>query len=335
MPSQNSLLEVIKLQTDIAKVGLDLGDVMELVVERALPLTGADGALIELVDGDWMIYRAASGLTKSRLGLKLKRENSLSGMCVETGAILRCDDTEQDPRVNQDSCRQVGTRSMIVVPLKYKEVTVGVLKAVSQQPGKFTTAHMTLLGLLSELVGATIFFATKYGRDDLFFKATHDSLTGLANRSLFIDRLRSAIALGSRDARPVGVLMIDMDDLKKINDTYGHRVGDAVIKEFANRSRAGARASDTVARLGGDEFGVLLKPIDVPEGLDAAIQRQYEMIDAPFLFEHRIYHLHASIGAACFPDDGYDVGGLLDAADRRMYEIKREHKCGTALTHAS
>jgi len=335
MPSQASLLEIIKLQTDIAKIGMDLHDVMELVVERALPLTGADGVVIELVEDDALVYRAASGIAKSHLGLRLNREDSLSGVCVETGAIMRCDDTERDPRVNRELCKRVGGRSMILVPLKYKEVTVGVLKALSQKPGQFGAAEMTLLGLLSELVGATLFFAAKYGRDDLFFSATHDSLTGLANRALFIDRLRSAIALGSRDKRPVGVLMIDMDDLKKINDTYGHRVGDAVLKEFANRSRAGARATDTVARLGGDEFGVLLKPVETPDGIETAIQRQYAKIEAPFLFEHRVYQLHASIGAASFPEDGYDVGGLLDAADRRMYETKRKHKCGTALYHAS
>ncbi|GGB93536.1 hypothetical protein GCM10011352_19480 [Marinobacterium zhoushanense] len=334
MPSQASLMEIIKLQTDIAKIGLDLREVMDLVVDRALSLTGADGAVIELIEDEYLVYRAASGIARSREGLKLCRESSLSGLCVETGATLRCDDAELDPRVNREYCRQIGARSMILVPLKYKDVTVGVLKALSRKPGQFATPQMTLLGLLSELVGATIFYATKYGRDDLFFKATHDSLTGLANRALFLDRLRSAIALGTRDKRPVGVLMIDMDDLKKINDTYGHRVGDAVIKEFAIRSRAGARSSDTVARLGGDEFGVLLKPVELPDGIDAAIQRQYEMIETPFQFEHRVYHMHASIGAANYPEDGTDVSGLLDAADRRMYAIKRQHKCGTTLHQA-
>lgn len=333
MPSQASLMEIIKLQSDIAKAGLDLDEVMDRVVERTLVLVNADGAAIEIVDGDSMQYRAVSGIATPSLDLRLPRDRSLSGLCIETGDILRCDDSELDPRVSRSDCRRIGLRSMIVVPLRYKDVNVGVLKAMSKQSKHFSKSHMVVLALLSDLIGASIFFATKYGRDDLFYQATHDSLTGLANRSLFIDRLRSAISLGSRDKRPLGVLMIDMDDLKAINDTYGHRVGDAVIQEFARRSQQGVRSSDTVARLGGDEFGVLLKPIDMPDGLDAAIKRQYDRINAPFLFEHHLYRLSASIGAASFPEDGEDIQHLLDAADRRMYRVKREHKVSNWSFH--
>lgn len=327
MPSQKQLMDVIGIQSEIAKLGLDLGGVMMLVTERTLPLIGADGAVIELAEGEDMVYRAVAGTTRPHLGLRLKRENSLSGLCVTLGETLHCDDSELDPRVDREACRKIGLRSMIVMPLKHEGATVGVLKAMSAQPGKFTNADIVLLGLLSEVVAAAIFFATRYDSDTLFHLATHDGMTGLANRALFMDRMRHVITESTRNRKTSGVLMIDMDGLKQINDTYGHRIGDTVIKEFANRIMAVARISDTVARLGGDEFGVILTPIDSPQGLASAVQRLNSHIEPPFLFEGKTYQLRASIGTAQLPDDGDDINKLIEIADQRMYATKRErHK---------
>ena len=253
MPAPKQLLEVIGIQTEIAKLGLDLGEVMALVVERTLPLIGADGAAIELAEGGEMVYRAASGIARPQIGLRLDLNTSLSGCCVRRGEILRCDDSEEDPRVDRNACRAVGLRSMIVIPLRHHDATVGVLKAMSSQPAKFSAQDEALLGLLSEAVAAAMFFATKYGTDDLFHMATHDSLTGLATRALFMDRLRNTLVRCARDRQPAGVLMIDMDGLKRINDDFGHRAGDAAIREFGTRIARASRSSDTVARLGGDE----------------------------------------------------------------------------------
>jgi diguanylate cyclase (GGDEF)-like protein len=324
MPNSQQLLEIIHIQTEIAKLGLDLGNVMALVVERTLSLVEADGAAVELAEGDDMVYRATSGIAKSYLGLRLKLATSLSGLCVRTGDILRCDDTENDERVDRLACRKVGLRSMIVMPLRHKGLTVGVLKAMSSQPAKFDETDMELLGLLSELIGAAMFYATKYDIDDLFHRATHDSLTGLANRALFMDRLRQEVARSDRDPQSIGVLMIDMDRLKYLNDFYGHRVGDAAIVEFSHRIRKGARTSDTVARLGGDEFGMLLVPVEIPGGAASAIERMTLEIEQQFTFDGQTYDLRASIGAAQFPNDSTDINQLIDIADQRMYSTKKQ-----------
>jgi len=325
VPSPRQLLDIINIQTEIAKLGLDLGGVMSLVAERTLPLVEADGAAIELSEGEDMVYRAASGIAKGYLGLRLKRDNSLSGLCVQMGTILRCDDSETDPRVNRDACQKVGLRSMIVMPLMHKGATVGVLKAMSSIPEKFTEEDMNALGLLSELVAAAMFYATKYDNDDLFYRATHDSLTGLANRALFMDRLRNEVAQSSRSNQIIGVMMMDMNGLKQINDTYGHRAGDAVLTEFAHRIQSCARQSDTVARLGGDEFAAILSPVDAPLGIKASLHRFKDGIKAPFLFHDHTYHLSASIGIAQCPADSLEVNDLLEIADQRMYEIKRSY----------
>lgn len=325
MPTKDQLLAIIAIQTEIAKQGLDLGNTMALVVERTLPLIEADGAAIEFAEGDEMVYRAASGIGREHLGLKLKLTHSLSGLCLSSGEIIRCDDSECDDRVNRSACQKVGLRSMIVVPLRHHGETVGVLKAMSSRPNKFTDKDTQLLGLLCEVVAAAMYFATKYSLNELFHRATRDEMTGLANRALFIDRLRGAIARHERDKHAVSVLIIDMDGLKLINDSAGHRTGDAAITEFARRLKASARQSDTVARLGGDEFGLILSPVDLSLGLASMIQRIYAEIERPLHFEGETYHLHASIGAAEYPADGDDMEGLLDVADQRMYRVKQEH----------
>jgi diguanylate cyclase (GGDEF)-like protein len=151
----------------------------------------------------------------------------------------------------------------------------------------------------------------------------HDSLTGLANRNLFFDRLRNRISTGRRQIEPLGILVIDMDGLKRVNDTYGHRAGDAAIREIALRISRIPRKSDVIARLGGDEFGIILREISDRSDLLMIVQRLSQQTDQPFRFEGHTMDLTASIGHAQFPEDGKDVDALLEAADRSMYEMKR------------
>lgn len=326
MPSSKELLDIISLQSDIAKLGPDLGKIMALMVERTLPLVGAESAVVELAEGQEMVYRAASGRARFCLGMRLKQEDSLSGRCVRTGQTLLCNDSETDPRVDLAACRRVGLRSMIVVPLRYDGTAVGVLKAMSSKPNTFSQDDVATLTLLSEQAAATMFFASKYNLEDLFHRATHDDLTGLANRSLFMDRFHNELAQCARNDQMLAILMIDLDGLKQINDTFGHRGGDAAIREFAHRGLLVARSSDTVARLGGDEFAVLLYPLESPDGVTSMLERLEDHLQKPCLFEAHRLPLHASAGGAVFPDDGHDVETLLDVADQRMYGSKRQYK---------
>lgn len=326
MPTYKQLIQVITIQTEIAKLGLDLGGVMQYVVEKTLSVLGADGAAIELTEDEEMVYSAAAGIAKNQLGLRLKIDASLSGLCVITSETLTCDDAETDPRVDRIACQKVGLRSMVVMPLKHRGITVGVLKVMSAQPSKFTHCDIELLGMMSEVVAAAMYFSVKYDSDDLFFKATHDDMTGLANRALFMDRLRNVVAHSNREQSLSGVLMIDMDGLKKINDSNGHRIGDAIIIEFSNRLKKAIRSTDTVARLGGDEFGVILSLLEHPEEIDTAMQRIDTEIKLPFAFEDKQYQMKASIGFALIPKDGSDPDKILEVADHRMYVVKQTHK---------
>lgn len=326
MPSRKQLMRVINIQTEISKLGLDLGGVMQYVVDQTQSLIGSDGAAIELAEDDEMVYRAASGIAKLQLGLRLKIDTSMSGLCVKTGESQSCTDSETDPRVDRLACKKVGLRSMIILPLKHRGITVGVLKAMSAQPDYFQQRDMTLLGMLSEVVASAMYFSVKYNSDDLFYKATHDVMTGLTNRALFMDRLRNTITLTSREQRLSGLLMLDMDDMKLINDTQGHRTGDAAIIEFANRLKNVIRDMDTVARLGGDEFGVILAKLKNEEEMDIVVHRIDLETGWPFIFENNQYQLNASIGSALIPKDGVEPGELLEIADQRMYTVKKSRK---------
>ena len=326
IPSQDQLLAIIRIQTEIAKLGLDLGGVMALVVEKVLTLVRADGAVIELAEGSEMVYRAATGIASPQLGLRLNRKGSLSGLCVESGHPLLCSDSDSDPRVDQAACRRIGLRSMLVVPLKHGEAVVGVLKVMSLRADAFAEGDAAVLELMSELLAAAMFHAARYASDDLFHRATHDDLTGLANRALFLDRLRNGLARAERDRRAVGVLISDMDDLKRINDDLGHRAGDAALREFARRLQATARKSDTVARLGGDEFGILLTPVNDRDDLRQTCKRIAAAVQQPFAYEGRAMDLRASLGTALYPDDSRDIETILDLADRAMYVDKRQRK---------
>ena len=324
LPKREQLLDIIRLQTNIAQLGLDLGSVMALVVDRTLTLTGADGAAIELAEGEEMVYRAASGIAAVRLGMRLNIASSLSGQCVRSGQMMICNDTETDPRVDIASCRQIGIRSMLVLPLLHLKLCVGVLKIMSRQPHAFDEQHASVLQLLTEVLGAEIFFAAKYATDDLFYRATHDEMTGLANRALFLDRLHHAVAHTKRSGTPLGVLMIDMDGLKAINDRFGHRAGDQAIRAFAERLRGILRNTDTIARLGGDEFAVLMQPVPDTATLFHNVERLQAHLNLPY--PELDFTVAGSVGLAMAPLDGIEPEILLEKADQAMYIVKREHK---------
>lgn len=161
-------------------------------------------------------------------------------------------------------------------------------------------------------------------RAALHEEATHDSLTGLANRRLFYDRLQQAIRYAHRYGVRLGVLYVDLDHFKAINDRHGHHVGDAVLTEVARKLTACIRDSDTVARLGGDEFAVLIEGVDDREDLYAAAQKIEQALDVDTPFDALGIQIAASIGYAMYPDDGQEEDVLIRMADTAMYQIKSQ-----------
>jgi diguanylate cyclase (GGDEF)-like protein/PAS domain S-box-containing protein len=157
--------------------------------------------------------------------------------------------------------------------------------------------------------------------EQLRHQAFHDVLTGLANRSLFRDRLGHALARAARGALPTAVLYLDLDDFKAINDRLGHAEGDRLLVAVGDRLRAATRAGDTVARLGGDEFAIIIEETDPDEAAQAA-DRILEALVPPFDLADRQVVARASIGIAIRTADGGDADELLRRADIAMYAAK-------------
>ncbi len=153
-------------------------------------------------------------------------------------------------------------------------------------------------------------------------EATHDALTGLANRRLLYDRLQQAIRHAHRYGGKVGILFIDLDRFKEINDHHGHHVGDAVLTEVARRLTTSIRDSDSVARLGGDEFVVLLEGVQGRDDCLAAALKIEQALNEGSNFFGLEVEIAASIGQSLFPDDGDHEDALIRAADAAMYRIK-------------
>jgi diguanylate cyclase (GGDEF)-like protein len=154
-------------------------------------------------------------------------------------------------------------------------------------------------------------------------RAHFDSLTGLVNRGLFHDRLTQALARATRTDRAVALLFIDLDNFKAINDGYGHKVGDEVLRAVADVLRASVRQTDTVARLGGDEFTVLLEPLEEASHGNVVARKILDALGAPIVRCGHEIHITASIGIAMFPDHARKAEALIHSADATMLLAKR------------
>lgn len=169
-----------------------------------------------------------------------------------------------------------------------------------------------------------------------YAQAIRDPLTGLYNRMFVTEVLHQEVARGQRLGTTFGLLLVDLDDFKEVNDTLGHPAGDAVLEAVGQRLRGCVRESDVVARLGGDEFLVLLRGVDGAPDLDAAAATVRHAIQAqPVLFDGLQVRLGASVGRALFPEAGADEAALMRAADADLYAQKRARSAGLGTSPAS
>jgi diguanylate cyclase (GGDEF)-like protein/PAS domain S-box-containing protein len=156
----------------------------------------------------------------------------------------------------------------------------------------------------------------------LQYMATHDGLTALPNTVLLNDRLEAALARAHRAKRHVGVMFLDLDHFKDVNDTLGHRVGDLLLKEVSRRIRATLRQSDVLARISGDEFVVVLEDLPDEGAPERVAHKILDEVRRPFTVEGHEIHVSGSLGLALYPDDGKDAETLLKNADAAMYHAK-------------
>ncbi|MFH6600115.1 EAL domain-containing protein [Ectopseudomonas khazarica] len=153
--------------------------------------------------------------------------------------------------------------------------------------------------------------------------AHHDALTGLANRTLFAERLQEALAESAVERSLVGVLCLDLDNFKNINDALGHAFGDRLLRALATRLKGTLRDQDTLARLGGDEFAIVLRNLDCPESAHRTAQRLIDVVAPSFMIDDHSFSVGLSVGVAIAPNDHQSADQLLRYADLALYEAKR------------
>ena len=209
--------------------------------------------------------------------------------------------------------------------------------------GRYYEMHASPLrdeaGTLTGVVGVAYDLSDhKRLQRQLAHQAFHDSLTGLPNRALFLDRLAHALARSERRHSAVAVLFVDLDNFKVVNDSLGHAAGDALLSEVALRLGSCARAGDTVARLGGDEFTLLLEDLPGPEAATAIAARVADVLRPPLTLEGRAFSVTASVGLAMSglstlgdSASGASAGDLLREADVAMYQAKNGGKARWAV----
>jgi GGDEF domain-containing protein len=193
---------------------------MQLIAQQAQELTRASSGVIELAEGEEMVYAVTSGEATPYLGTKLQKRQSLSGRSVFEGRVLGSDDTAADERVDAEACHRVQAASMIGVPLSHQGETVGVLKVYAPEPHHFDAGDVETLELLSELIAAQLSHANLFETESR--QSRNDALTGLSNRRAFEERLPIELARASRNGRPLALCLLDLDGFKGVNDRLGH-----------------------------------------------------------------------------------------------------------------
>lgn len=303
----------------------------------AVPYPALDGALVDYTDVT-DLYR-----NQTRCTLWQKAcEMTSSGVFI-ADPDGRLNDTDPlFPRLAGSTNAALAGQSLWDLPLVRRHPEIGTAFAEASESGE---CSLELLGedaagspyvyrlkvataspgtaLTSYIVGAVDDLSTlREYEGSLAFERVHDALTGLGNRAMLEHDLGECIARARRYERQAAVLFMDLDGFKTINDSLGHDTGDVLLRAVAERLRETVRESDTVVRISGDEFAVLLQ--EISEDADAALvaDKLTTVLREPVTVGSRELHVSGSIGIACFPRDGTDVGTLLRNADSAMYEAK-------------
>ena len=222
--------------------------------------------------------------------------------------------------VFDESHRLDGFESLVVFPLITRDRAIGTLVVASRQADVFGARRRDMLGVIAGQAAVTLQNARLYARMQAL--ASTDELTGLPNRRQFEQTLDDALVRHRRTERPFGLLMVDIDHFKAVNDTYGHDVGDRVLEQVAATLRASVRGADMPARWGGEEFIVLLEEADLDDILTVAERVRRNVAALAFPVDDGTLECTVSLGAAVWPEDGDDDDILIRRADEALYHSK-------------
>lgn len=240
---------------------------------------------------------------------------------IDTGQPLLMTSGRTNATSNTESAAEDHYLGWLGVPLISQKGVMGALVVQSYSAEVcYTDEHKDLLHFVSTQVAAAI--ERKQTETRLFYLAHHDALTDLPNRILFNDRFDMALKRARRDGEHLTLLYLDLNGFKQVNDSFGHRAGDLLLCEVAQRLAQCVRESDTIGRVGGDEFTVLLTNTGGSACVDIIVEKIRAAINVPFEFNGKSLTISTSIGTAVYPEQGGEREQLYHHADASMYAAK-------------
>ncbi len=273
--------------------------------------TMADGLI--LTDPDGYVVGANAAL------YELLRQNEESILHKRIESLLPGAFLHRDLRTLLASENVIRDMEAVVSSSDGTDIHVSISASVVSDRFGRKTGCVTLLRDISE---------RKRTERQLQHMATHDVLTNLPNRAMLNDRLRNALVRAKRYRQLVGILFIDVDNFKNINDMFGHDIGDIVLKEVADALSAGVRECDTVTRIGGDEFVIILTDLDNQSGCEIVVERIRAAFHRPLTVGHRDISVTLSIGGSIYPHHAENVEDLYKCADLALYRVKESGRNG-------
>lgn len=299
--------------------------VIEAGLAAARDIAPYDFGAITLYDPETRKHhvRKAVGEGAQKLeGLTFRDNTSLTAMAVKNKHYLPYRG-ELDPKQQVVYTRRakLNMRSLLILPLIVREDAIGTLAVAAREPGSWSHEVRPTLQVLANQLAVAMSNAQAVRR--LEEMATTDGLTGTLNKRAFLDELHSRINSAARFGRKLSLLVTDIDHFKTVNDTYGHDVGDVVIKELGAILMREKRDTDAVARFGGEEFCVLCEETD-NEGARILAERIREVVgETVFTTDLGKLSVTCSVGVATFPDDAKEPEALFKVTDQALYAAKR------------
>jgi diguanylate cyclase (GGDEF)-like protein len=330
--SQNQLSEVLSEFARTMVTDFPIRSILDRLVERivdVLPVTAAGVTLISPgVEPRYIAASNGSALQYEKLQTELGEGPCLAA--YQGAEAISVPDLHHEERFPKFISRalEIGLGAVFTFPLRHGGRPIGALDLYRDTPGGLSADSMTTAQTLADVV--TAYIVNAEGRADLRDASDlsrevslHDALTGLPNRVLLMERLEHSLLRGQRSGLTSGLLFVDLDRFKGINDTFGHRVGDEVLVAVARRLSEVLRTDDTLARVSGDEFIVLCEDLGGPEQAETIVARIDAALAPPFTISGIEMKISASIGIALTGPGADTADDLFHAADMAMYRAKR------------
>jgi diguanylate cyclase (GGDEF)-like protein len=333
MPNEYDLAGILKEFARTMVTDFRIQAILDKLVKRIVEVMPISAAGVTLISAGAEAHYIAASDSSALTFEKLQTEVS-EGPCLEayrTGQAISVPDLREENRFPKFAPQALGAglAAVFTFPLHHDDQRLGALDLYRDTPGSLSDEALAAAQTLADVTSAYLLNAQaradlKASSERSRQEALHDGLTGLANRLLLLERLEHALARGRRTGRRPGVLVLDLDRFKAVNDDYGHRIGDELLVAVAERLAGMLRSDDTLARLSGDEFVLLCEEVATPAQAENIAARIADVMADPFVVSGTEIDVTVSIGIALADNASVSPEQLLDDADRAMYRAKRQ-----------